>query len=269
MSPGGKMINLSRVWAVTLRHLFLWRRSINQIGEAIYWPALDVITWGFVSRYLWQRRLGDLNIVTLFLGGLIFYRIFTQFQHEINVPFLEEVWNNNLLNIFASPVSIWEYQLGTIFLSLIKLVVSVLTMLILSSILYAFNIFKFGFYIIPFILSLVIFSWAVAFLINGIILRYGRNWESMAWVIPWGLMPFSCVFYPLSSLPFWGQKIATILPSTYLFEGMRQIMTFGKPDFSFLFLSFILDFIYLIFSLFFFKWAFDFAREKGILKKLD
>ena len=263
------MINFNRVWAVTLRHLYLWRRSLGRVFDAIYWPALDVLIWGFVSVYMWQRNMEDINLITLFLGGMIFYRIFTQVQGDISIAFLEEVWNNNLLNLFASPLNVWEYQLGQIILSLLKLVLSVLTMLTLAWILYAFNIFKFGFFIIPFVICLIIFGWAIGFIANAIILRFGRNLETMAWAIPWSLMPFSGVFYPPETLPIWGQKVSALLPTTYIFEGMRQIIKSGGLDSSYLVTSFIFSLIYLIVSLLLFKTAFEHAREKGILKKVD
>ena len=39
--------------------------------------------------------------------------------------------------------------------------------------------------------------------------------------------PNGAVFYPVSVLPAWLQKIAYLLPSTYVFEGMRQVLATG------------------------------------------
>jgi ABC-2 type transport system permease protein len=39
------------------------------------------------------------------------------------------------------------------------------------------------------------------------------------------LMPLTCVYYPVSVLPEWLQHVAWMLPPTYVFEGMRAVLT--------------------------------------------
>ena len=38
------------------------------------------------------------------------------------------------------------------------------------------------------------------------------------------LLPLSCVYYPVGILPVWMQPMAWILPTTYVFEGLRGIL---------------------------------------------
>jgi ABC-2 type transport system permease protein len=38
------------------------------------------------------------------------------------------------------------------------------------------------------------------------------------------LLPISCVYYPVSVLPLWLQTAAWVLPTTYVFEGLRGIL---------------------------------------------
>ena len=86
----------------------------------------------------------------------------------------------------------------------------------------------------------------------------------MAWAIPWGLMPFSGVFYPPETLPMWGQKVSALLPTTYIFEGMREVITTGLVSYEKLFISFGLNILYLIIAVVFFKICFSVSLKKGL-----
>jgi ABC-2 type transport system permease protein len=41
------------------------------------------------------------------------------------------------------------------------------------------------------------------------------------------LMPLTCVYYPVTTLPPWVQAISWALPPTYVFEGMRALLIDG------------------------------------------
>ena len=38
-------------------------------------------------------------------------------------------------------------------------------------------------------------------------------------------MPFACVYYPVATLPLWLQSVAWLLPPTYVFEGLRELLS--------------------------------------------
>jgi ABC-2 type transport system permease protein len=39
------------------------------------------------------------------------------------------------------------------------------------------------------------------------------------------MMPLACIYYPVTVLPHWLQHVAWALPPTYVFEGMRALLT--------------------------------------------
>ena len=78
--------------------------------------------------------------------------------------------------------------------------------------------------------------------------------------------PFSAVFYPVAILPHWAQSISWTLPTTYVFEGMRQILNHQPFPYTFIFYSFILNILYLSFSIFLFKTMFEKSRKKGLAR---
>jgi ABC-2 type transport system permease protein len=55
-------------------------------------------------------------------------------------------------------------------------------------------------------------------------LRNGMGAEAIAWSILFFVMPFACVYYPVSTLPVWLQWGAWCLPPTYVFEGLRALL---------------------------------------------
>ncbi len=59
-------------------------------------------------------------------------------------------------------------------------------------------------------------------IVTAMILRFGLAAENLAWFIVFLLAPVSAVYYPVSILPGWLQVVAHLLPSSYVFEGMRR-----------------------------------------------
>jgi ABC-2 type transport system permease protein len=57
------------------------------------------------------------------------------------------------------------------------------------------------------------------------VLRNGLGAESIVWTLMFALMPLACVYYPVRVLPPWLQHISWLLPPTYVFEGMRALLT--------------------------------------------
>src|SRR3989304_8382204 len=134
-----------RILAYTIRHLYLYKRSLPRLMEVFYWPVLDLLVWGFVTVYL-SRQSGEVpQFVTFFLGALILWDILFRSQQGISVSFLEDVWSRNLLNIFVSPMSGAEYVASLMLLSVIKLMLTSTVMVTLAWFLYQFNIFVMGF----------------------------------------------------------------------------------------------------------------------------
>ena len=134
--------------------------------------------------------------------------------------------------------------------------------------LYKFNLLAVGFGLVPFLGNLLLFGWAVGLFTMALIFRYGRAAEALIWGVPFFIQPISAVFYPVSVLPDWLQKVAYLLPSTYVFEGMRQVLATGVTDISILSISFGLNLVYLLLGSLYFSWMLYKVREKGYLSRL-
>jgi ABC-2 type transport system permease protein len=134
---------------------------------------------------------------------------------------------------------------------------------------YHYNFFPMLPAFIPFILNLALFALAMGVAVTGLIFRYTTKFQTMAWSVAGLLMPLSCVFYPLKSLPHFLQRVAWVLPTTHSFEGMRQVIEQGVFSASHFKWGVELNVIYFILAALFFRWMFESARARGLLVKLD
>ena len=262
-------MNLRRVSALLLRYLLLYRQSWTRIMEIFFWPVMDLLVWGFLTAYLLRVGAGRVPaLITFLIGSMILWDLLYRAQQSVTISFLEDVWARNLLNIFVAPVTVSEFLTATFALGVIKVVVNGLVLALLAWLLYAFNLFQLGFTLIPFVLSVMLMGWAMGMVTVALIMRWGHAAEALAWGIPFLIQPLSAVFYPVSVLPAWLHPIAWALPSTYVFEGMRQVMATGQAPWNMFWWSLGLNVVYLVAAAVFFNHMFQVVRRKGLLAKL-
>jgi ABC-2 type transport system permease protein len=242
--------------------------------EVFYWPLLDLVVWGFISVYLTEHRGSLPGFITFFIGALILWDILFRSQQGISVSFLEDMWSRNLLNVFVSPLSPAEYIVSLLFLSLIKLLLTSTVMVALAWLLYSFNIFVLGMALIPLVANLIVMGWAVGIVTTALIMRFGQEAEVLAWGLALLFQPVSAVFYPVEVLPEALKKIAFLIPSAHVFEGMRKVIIgagggapVGFPTEELLRAG-ILNIIYILLSIAYFRWNFRKVKEKGLLAKV-
>lgn len=257
-------MNAQRIKAIILRSIYTWRHNLDRLSDTFYWPALDIIVWGFMSVYI-KNNAPNVPFITLaLLTALIFWLIVWRSQYEITVGLLTELWDRNLVNIFASPLKTSEWIIASMILGIIKMFFSVIFAVLLAFILYKANVFSFGFLLLPFMTSLILTGWAAGFIVAGVIIRFGMKIQALAWAGVTILMPFSAVYYPVSTLPVWAQKIAGFMPTSYIFEGMREILFIGSFSYNKLFISISLNLVFLLLSIWFFVFMFNQSRKLGL-----
>lgn len=258
-----------RIYALLMRHLYLYKRSIPRIMDIFYWPVMDLLLWGFLSVYLQGQSLETINFITVIVGGLIFWTLLNQSQRAVSIAFLEDVWERNLLNIFVTPLKVSEFLSATVLLGLVRIGIISVVMGILAFVLYKFDLLQFGFTLIPFFANLLFFGWSLGILIIGIILRYGTQAQILAFGLIFVIQPFSAVFYPVSALPESIRFLAYASPATYVFEGMRQLLNTHTFSMTLFIQALVANTIYLILSIMFFNFMFSRTKKQGTLMKLE
>jgi ABC-2 type transport system permease protein len=122
---------------------------------------------------------------------------------------------------------------------------------------------------IPYIANLLVFSLAIGIAITGMIFRYSTKIQALAWGFAGLLMPVSCIFYPVSSLPKWLQDIAWMMPTAHSFEGMRQVLAGKRFSPMHFWWGAGLNVVYFAAALVFFGWIYEKARSRGLLVKQE
>lgn len=257
------MINFNKVTAMLIRYAINMRHSLDRLSDMFYWPLMDLILWGLTGLYF-ARINNSPATVEIILTGIIFWLIVWRGQYEISLNLLSEIWDRNLVNIFVAPLKISEWILSLLIFGLLKMIMSLIFVALLSFILYKYNVFMYGFFIIPIAVNLLLTGFSIGFVISGILIRFGQRIQTIAWVGGALLAPFSVIYYPISILPIWAQKIALLVPSSYMFEGMREFISTGNMSFEKFLISFSLNIIYLVLSVWLFISMFKKSRRLGL-----
>jgi ABC-2 type transport system permease protein len=258
-----------RIKAVILRHAYEVRRNANHITYMVYWPVVNIVVWGFFTLYLRHSDRLKPGVVSCLLGGVILWGLFNAFQRDMAVGFLEELWSRNLVSLFASPLSISEYVAGLIIITLGKAMIGLTVESLIAWLFYHYDIFPMLPQLVPFLLNLALFALTIGIAVTGLIFRYTTKFQAMAWSFAGILMPLSCVFYPLSSLPSFLRPMAWVLPTTHSFEGMRKVIENGGFSAFHFKWGLGLNMIYFVLAIVFFRWMFEAARSRGLLVKME
>ncbi len=258
-----------RIQALLIRHLYLYKRSLPRIMDIVYWPVMELLLWGFLSAYIEKLSVGGFSAVTVLLGAVIFWDFLDQSQKAVSIAFLEEIWEKNLLNIFVTPLRVSEFLASTMLIGVVRLILVGIVLTALAFVLYQFNLFTLGFALIPFMLNLFLFGWSLGLLANAVILRFGTSAQILAWGFLVLVQPFSAVFYPVSALPTFLRPLAYLLPSTYVFEGMREVFATGSFAFAHLWGAVAANAVVFCALVWFFFRMFAYVKREGKLLKLE
>ncbi len=257
------MINFNRVWAMVYRYTLDLIRRYDRLTDMFYWPFLDLVIWGLTGLYFVQNSTNP-NTLTIMITGLVFWLVIWRAQYEITVNLLTEIWDRNLVNIFASPLTIWEWIMALMICGFTRTIVSVVFSGLVAFILYKYDVFIYGIWLIPIILSLTLTGWTAGFFVAGFLIKYGQRIQTLAWTGVAMLAPFTAPYFPVTILPIWAQKIALFMPASYIFEGMRELLKNGTFPMDKLLISFVLNIVYLIISIIFFIFMFNRSKKLGL-----
>src|SRR5512146_1526788 len=213
-----------RISAIVLRQAYLMRGSPARVLPLFAWVGIDIVLWGFITRYLDTITRGRFEFVPTLLGAVLLWDFFIRVMQGVTMAFLEDVWSRNFLNVFATPLSIWEYVTGLVLSSVATSSVGLAFMIILATTIFGLSFLAYGVMLVPFLLVLFSFGIALGIAATAMVLRFGPASEWFVWPIPALLSPFAGVFYPISVLPVWMQYIARLLPASYVFEAMRAVL---------------------------------------------
>jgi len=254
-----------RMYALYLRHIYLIKSSFPRILDLIYWPTIQIVLWGFISKFFTLHTDLYNHTVGIILSSAILYDFLFRSSISFNMLFLEEIWSRNFTNLFVAPLKVSEIITALTATALLRTLIGIVPAIFLATPFFGVSIFTLGPSLILLFLSLYLFGITLGLLVTSGLLRYGPAFENIAWSSLFLLAPLGCVYYPLSILPDWLQVLAKILPLVYIFEEVRSILLDNVVNYSNILTALKLNLIYFTSAVFIFYLAFYGARKKGTL----
>jgi ABC-2 type transport system permease protein len=235
--------------------------------DVFFWPLMDLFVWGFLSIYMLKVSHAVPSMITFLIGATILWNVLYRAQHAVSIMFLEDVWARNLLNIFCAPIKTIEYVGAAYFMGLVQSLLVMVLLGIIAAVFYQFNLLQLGFGLALLFANLLLMGCWLGLLTTGFILRWGPPAEALAWAVPFLIQPISGVFYPISVLPSWLQPLAYVFPSSYIFEGMRQMLSTGSVSPHYMWCALALNLVYMALTGYLFQFFLKEARRMGFLAK--
>jgi len=254
-----------RIYALSLRHLYVIRSSFPRILDLIYWPTIQIVLWGFISKFFTMHSDFYNHTVGIILSAAILYDFLFRSSISFNMLFLEEIWSRNFTNLFVAPLKVSEIIMALTVTALLRTLIGIIPAILLAAPFFGVSIFNLGPSLILLFLSLYLFGITLGLLVTSGLLRYGPAFENVAWSSLFLLAPLGCVYYPLSILPDWLQILAKSLPLVYIFEEVRSILLDNVVNYSNIVSALTLNLVYFTLAVGTFYLAFSGARKKGTL----
>jgi len=260
-------MKFSRLAAIPLRQFYLYRGSAARVLPLFAWVTIDMVLWGFMTKFLSGMTQANYRFVPALLGAVLFWDFMTRVMQGVTMAFFEDVWSRNFLNVFASPITVPEYIGGLLASSIGTSLVGLVVMVVVATLAFGLRFGAYGAMLVPFLLVLFLFGMALGVAAIAIVLRLGPAAEWFVWPIPALIAPFAAVYYPLATLPEWMRWIARLLPPSYVFEGMRAVVAGQAFNAELLAVAFALAVVYILLAYWIFVRVFRYAVETGLIAR--
>ena len=258
-------MNWNKIFALSLRHIYLIKGSFPRILDLIYWPTIQIFLWGFISKFFTLSSSYYNNTVGIILSAAILYDFLFRSSISYNMMFLEEIWSRNFTNLFIAPIKLSEIIVALTFTAIFRTLIGLLPASLIAIPLFGVSIFKIGFPLIFLLVTLYIFGITLGLLVTSGLIRYGPSFENIAWASLFFLAPLGCIYYPIEILPDWLQIIANLLPLVHIFEEMRNILIDNIINYYDVLKAFLISLVYFALGVFVFYYSYEGAKKRGTL----
>tara|TARA_X000000950_G_scaffold249223_1_gene308918 strand:- start:1911 stop:2702 length:792 start_codon:yes stop_codon:yes gene_type:complete len=257
---------INRIVALLIRYQNIALGSMPRLISIFYWPTVQILFWGFFTNYFYQ--INEFNIwssLNVILSAVVLWDVLFRSQLGLSMSFFEELWSRNLPNLFITPIKDHEIIISLLLISFLRTILGLTPAIFFANYFFNFHLFELGLYLIFFFFNLTLIGWSIGLFVSALVLRHGQSFEELAWAIIFIVLPFSCVYYPLSSLPEIMQSFSSIFPTTMIFEEMRSLIFNSHVEYLNIIKIFCINIILLLLSSSFFLYTLNVVRKKGIM----
>lgn len=254
-----------RVYGLLVKYAYSMRRNMDRLFDVFYFPAVGLFTWGFTTLYL-EDVTQSSQFLRFFLSGFILWTVVQRSQSDLTLALLEDFWSHNIYNTYSSPITNAELFVSTALYAVFRALVAFGFLGLLAVLFYGLNVLSMGVVALAlFTLCLILFGSALGVVVAGLIYRFGTRIQVFAWSTAPILQPFSLVFYPRSALPEPFLTVSYVIPTSYIFEGMRTALTTDVLPLGNLAVGYALTAVYLVAGYAFFHHFLEKSRQHGYL----
>src|SRR6202050_5319719 len=155
-----------RIAAMMLRYWYLLRSSWPRLLDLVYWPTVQMLTWGFLQYYIATNAGFFARAGGTFIGAVLLWDILFRGQLGFSVSFLEEMWSRNLANLMISPLKPIELVIALMAMSIVRLAIGMVPVSLLAIGFFGFNLYAMGLALAAFFANLILTSWAVGIFVS-------------------------------------------------------------------------------------------------------
>jgi|TARA_B100001094_G_scaffold124530_1_gene120372 ABC-2 type transport system permease protein len=258
-------MNPNKIFALSLRHIYLIKGSFPRILDLIYWPTIQIFLWGFISKFFTLNSTFYENTVGVILSAAILYDFLFRSSISYNMMFLEEIWSRNFTNLFIAPIRLSEIIAALTFTAIFRTLIGLVPAALLAIPFFGVSILKIGTPLIFLLITLYVFGVTLGLLVTSGLIRFGPSFENIAWASLFFLAPLGCIYYPIEILPDWLQVIAKLLPLVHIFEEMRNILIYDIINYYQILKAILISTVYFIMGIIIFYLSYIGAKNRGTL----
>ena len=258
-------MNWNKIYALSLRHVYLIKGSFPRILDLIYWPTIQIFLWGFISKFFTLNSSFYENTVGIILSAAILYDFLFRSSISYNMMFLEEIWSRNFTNLFIAPIRLSEIIAALTFTAIFRTLIGLVPAALLAIPFFGVSILKIGTPLIFLLITLYVFGVTLGLLVTSGLIRFGPSFENIAWASLFFLAPLGCIYYPIEILPDWLQVIAKLLPLVHIFEEMRNILIYDIINYYQILKAILISTVYFIMGIIIFYLSYIGAKNRGTL----
>ena len=156
-----------RMYALSIRHFYLIKSSFPRILDLIYWPTIQIILWGFISKFFTLYSDYYNHTVGIILSAAILYDFLFRSSISFNMLFLEEIWSRNFTNLFAAPLKVSEVITALTITALLRTFIGIIPAILLMNPFFGVSLLELGPALFLLFLSLYLFGITLGLLVTS------------------------------------------------------------------------------------------------------
>jgi len=255
---------IGKILAFTYRNWIFAKRNLFAFFELLFWPVVSLISMGLMSGFL---KL-DQTLLNFVLTGAITAGTIQVATLDVAYGLLYDVWSKSIKHTFLAPIEHYHFIIGSWIVGIVRGVIIFTLMGVFSHYAFGFDIPSYKMAII-FMAGVFLNALIMGMVICFFITLYGQRVEIIAWAFATLVMLICGIYYPVSQLPSFFQRLAELIPLTYFLEYFRSGYGFTPLLTRLLLKGFIMSLVYIGLILVAINWAYQRSRKNGIIMRLS